>query len=209
MVDYTAGGGEEKKKGGCLTVLLVIVILIAGTVAAVRFLLPSFIAGASSGSPVYRILPEEVRSQLNLLNSRIDGNLGEMEKYISDKNTLISLVESFDFQTLKALVEDPDFPEIGNTQDLIDLSGRYIDLSEVDVGALKREYDSSIPPEDLNRIREQIANNPVLAGMTFNLFKETILKSLYKGDPVVPEEEISEPEQSGQSGGSATTKKKK
>ncbi|MBB6480321.1 hypothetical protein [Spirochaeta isovalerica] len=211
MVDYTAGGGEEKKKSGCLTVLIIIVAILAGLGTAVYFLLPSIIAGAVSGGFASGILPDEVLMQLETINVQIDENIGQLEQYGLDNDEIRTLVESIDYGTVESVLDELEGMENVTTSDLIDLMDRRVDLSAVDLERVKKDFNSQIPEENLNRLLEQARENPLFAKAAFNIFKETLLKSLESEDTIIPEPEMEpEPEQSGgSSSGSSTTKKKK
>lgn len=178
MVDYTAKGEEKKKRGGCLPAFLIILLVLGLGALGMYFYLPSLISGTLSGKGLAKILPESFRAETEQLNREVGQQIEMLRQAGFPPQQLESILRDLDLPKIEDILDEAETSGITDTDQLIDIVSRHVDLSSLDLEKLKRKYYSQISPDELKDGIERFRESPLFSKSGFSIMKGTILKVL-------------------------------
>ena len=170
--------GKPKKRIGCLGVLLIILLVLALIAGTIVLFLPKIISSAVSGGAVSTLIPEVLQDDIKELQILVSDNINLLNEYGLTTDEAARILESLDYDTLEACLDDIQKSSIKNSSELIDTVTKYVDLSSADLGKIKKDLNTDFREGELNQQIERLRESPVMRRSRFSVLKSTIIDVL-------------------------------
>ncbi len=179
--EVTIGGiMEKKRKKGWLIAILVVLVIILILLLSIYVLIPKIISSALSGGAASNFIPEQYKENIKEINSILENNLGQLEKIGITNEQAKKILSSIEYSTFESITSELTEKEINDTDELIDLLSKNIDLSSIDIEKIKNENFSYLSLEEVKTVLNQIKKNPQLLRIGFFVSKRTAVEILNK-----------------------------